>query len=552
MAASSKATATAVVAVIAVVIALLVAFPPDVRTIEIDEDHSGGSYMLWSLVAPVVAIGLALMTKRVYTALFTGVLCGALVFSKLDPMIAFQALFTGDLGDNSQGFAATLGDVDNIGICVFLIILGAFVFLMRRAGGTAALAVWARGRLKTREQSQLMTTALGVIVFIDDYFNCLTVGTVMKPVTDEYRVSRAKLAYLIDATAAPICIIAPVSSWAGAVSGYIEGKGAFETFINTIPYNFYALMTMVFVITIILLKFDFGPMRRHEANAIEKGDLYSGGMADSLVDNDISEHKGTVLDLIVPILILVACSVLGMLYTGYISGARGLYEMISDCDACIGLPLGSFFAFMFTLAFYYHRKVIVFDDVWKSVPEGFKAMFPAILILILAWTLKGTIDLMGADLYVADLVQANAAGLEYLIPILVFVVAMFLGFSTGTSWGTFGILIPICMALFLTDPIMMVISMSACMAGAVFGDHCSPISDTTIMASTGADCDLVTHVSTQIPYAAVVAAVSAVCFVIAGLLRSPWIPLASGVVMIVATLFVIRAVVGRRDGTLSE
>ncbi len=551
MVASTKTTVAAVAAVLAVVTILLAVFPPDVSYLEIDKDHAGDSYMIWSLAAPIIAIGLALITKRVYTSLFIGVLSGVLVFSHLDPLIAFQTLFTGDLGDDVQGFAATLGDVDNIGICIFLIILGAFVFLMRRAGGTVALAAWARGRLRTRGQSQLMTVALGAIVFIDDYFNCLTVGTVMKPVTDEYRVSRAKLAYLIDATAAPICIIAPVSSWAGAVSGYIEGKGAFETFINTIPYNYYALLTIVFVVAIILLKFDFGPMGRHEANAIRKGDLFSEGKACTMVDNDISEHKGAVMDLVVPILILVACSVLGMLYTGYISGATGLYEMISDCDACIGLPQGAFFAFMFTLAFYRHRNVISSDDVWKSVPEGFRAMFPAILILVLAWTLKGTIDLMGADLYVADLVQTNAAGLECLIPILVFVVAMFLGFSTGTSWGTFGILIPICMALFLTDPVMMVISMSACMAGAVFGDHCSPISDTTIMASTGADCDLVTHVSTQLPYAAVVAAVSAVCFVIAGLLRSPWIPLAAGVVMTVAALLVIRAVVGR-NGAPSE
>ena len=343
MVASTKTTAAAVLAILAIVMILLAIFPPNVSYLEIDGDHAGDSYMVWSLAAPIIAIGLALITKRAYTSLFIGILSGVLVFSHFDPLVAFRTLFTGDLGDNVQGFAATLGDVDNIGICIFLMILGAFVFLMRRAGGTVALAAWARGRLGTREQSQLMTIALGVIIFIDDYFNCLTVGTVMKTVTDEYRVSRAKLAYLIDATAAPICIIAPVSSWAGAVSGYIEGKGAFETFINTIPYNFYALLTVVFVVTIILLKFDFGPMRRHEANAIEKGDLFSGGMVGQVVDNDISEHEGTVMDLVVPILILVACSVLGMLYTGYISGATGLYEMISDCDACIGLPLGAFF-----------------------------------------------------------------------------------------------------------------------------------------------------------------------------------------------------------------
>lgn len=548
MVASTKVTAITVVAVLAIVIALVALFPPNIQPIVIDESHQGDSYMLWSLAAPIIAIGLALITRRVYTSLFTGIVAGVLIYALLNPQTAFMALFTGNLDDNVQGFAATLGSLGNIGICVFLIILGAFVFLMRRAGGTAALANWARTKLKTREQSQLMTMLLGIIIFIDDYFNCLTVGTVMKPVTDEYRVSRAKLAYLIDATAAPICIIAPVSSWAAAVSGYIDDQGAFETFMSTIPYNFYALLTIVFVIVIILMKFDFGPMRKYEANAIEKGDLFSDSAADPVIDTDISDHKGTVTDLIVPIIILVICSIFGMLYTGYLYGGTDFYSMISNCDATVGLPIGAFFAFMLTLAFYYYRKVIVFDDVWASIPEGFKAMFPAIAILILAWTLKGTIDLMGADLYVANLVQTYGAGLEYVIPFLVFIVGMFLAFATGTSWGTFGILIPICMALFLTNPTMMVISMSACMAGAVFGDHCSPISDTTIMASTGADCDLITHVNTQFPYAVVVASVSAVCFLIAGVMQNPWIPLGIGVVLIIAVLFVIRMIVRKRYG----
>lgn len=553
MAASTKTTAITVVVVLVVVIALLAIFKPETEFIYIDDDHQGESYMLWSLLAPAIAIGLALITRRVYTSLFVGILCGVLIYSMLDLDIAFQALFTGN-EDGAQGLAATLGSIDNIGICIFLIVLGAFVYLMRRAGGTSALALWARNKLKTREQSQLMTMLFGIIIFIDDYFNCLTVGSVMKPVTDEYRVSRAKLAYLIDATAAPICIIAPVSSWAGAVSGYIEGKGAFETFINTIPYNFYALLTIVFVITLILLKFDFGPMKKYEKNAIETGDLFSGAdIGAAPVDTDISDHKGTVTDLVVPIILLVICCVAGMLYTGYLAGGTDFYSMISDCNACIGLPLGSFFAFMLTLAFYYYRKVIVFDDVWASVPEGFKAMFPAIMILILAWTLKGTIDLMGADLYVADLVQSNAAGLEYLIPLVVFVVAMLLAFSTGTSWGTFGILIPICMALFLTDMTMMIISMSACMAGAVFGDHCSPISDTTIMASTGAECELMTHVSTQFPYAVFVAVVSAICFLIAGLVQNAYVPLLVGVALIIGGLFVMRMIVkGKETAPASE
>ena len=320
MAASTKTTAITVVVVLVIVIALLAIFKPEKEFIFIDDDHQGESYMLWRLLAPAIAIGLALITRRVYTSLFVGILCGVLIYSMLDPDIAFQALFTGN-DEEAQGLAATLGSLDNIGICVFLIVLGAFVYLMRRAGGTSALALWARNKLKTREQSQLMTMLFGMIIFIDDYFNCLTVGSVMKPVTDEYKVSRAKLAYLIDATAAPICIIAPVSSWAGAVSGYIEGKGAFETFINTIPYNFYALLTIVFVITIILLKFDFGPMKKYEKNAIETGDLFSGAnIGTAPVDTDISDHKGTVTDLVVPIILLVICCVAGMLYTGYLAG----------------------------------------------------------------------------------------------------------------------------------------------------------------------------------------------------------------------------------------
>ena len=549
MVASTKTTAITVVAVLAVVIALVAIFPPEIESIYIDDDHNGDSYMLWSLAAPVIAIGLALITRRVYTALFCGIVAGVIIYSQLDIEVAFMALFTGNLDDNVQGLAATLGSLGNIGICVFLIILGAFVFLMRRAGGTAALANWSREKLKTREQSQLMTMLFGCIIFIDDYFNCLTVGTVMKPVTDEYNVSRAKLAYLIDATAAPICIIAPVSSWAAAVSGYIADKGAFETFVSTIPYNFYALLTIVFIIVIVLLKFDYGPMRKYEKNAKEKGDLFSDGRADVVEDTDISDHKGTVTDLVVPIIILVVFCVLGMLYTGYLYGGTDFYSMLSNCDATVGLPLGAFFAFMFTLAFYYYRKVIVFDDVWASIPEGFKAMFPAIMILILAWTLKGTIDLMGADLFVADLVQSYGSDVEFIIPFIVFVVGMFLAFATGTSWGTFGILIPICMALFLTNPTMMVISMSACMAGAVFGDHCSPISDTTIMASTGAECDLITHVNTQFPYALTVAVISAVCFILAGVMQSPWIPLLVGIALIVGVLFVFRIFIRRKEYT---
>ena len=559
MAATAKTTALTVIAVLSVLIILLAVFPPHLDYIEIvnpldpDDVEAGDSFMLWSIVAPVIAIGLALVTKRVYTSLFVGILAGVMIYGRFNVLVTFEALFTGFYDPYSgeyitQGLASTLGDLDNVGILLFLIILGAFVYLMRRAGGTAALGDWARKKLRKREHAQLMTVFLGFIVFIDDYFNCLTVGTVMEPVTDRFRVSRAKLAYLIDATAAPVCIIAPISSWAGAVSKYAGGQGAFDTFLSTIPYNFYAILTIVFIVTLILLRFDYGTMRKYETNAIEKGDLFSDGIGEPLVDYDISDHKGTILDLVVPILLLVVCCVSGMLFTGYLYGGDDIISLFSECDACIGLPLGSFFAFLLTLAFYYHRKVISFDDVWNSVPEGFKAMFPAIMILILAWTLKGTIDLMGADLFIADLTRSWVSGLEYTLPMVVFAVAMFLSFSTGTSWGTFGILIPICIALFPHDSTMTVICMSACMAGAVFGDHCSPISDTTIMAGTGSNCDLMTHVRTQFPYALTVAVVSATCFLIAGFVKNPWIPMGIGAVMVIGALLLLKTVVARRYG----
>ena len=548
--ASKKTTIIACVAIFVILIVSLKLFEPEIETIVLP-DRAGESYGFWSIMPPIIAIGLALATKRVYISLLVGVLSGTLIYSMLEPDVFFNTTFFGEYIDGdyaASGFAATLTDTGNIGIIIFLILLGAFVFLMRRAGGTAALGNWARQKLKTRESSQIMTVILGIIVFVDDYFNCLTVGTVMKPVTDEHRVSRAKLAYLIDATAAPICIIAPISSWAAAVSGYINDESSFETFISTIPYNFYAILTIVFLFALILLKVDFGPMKKYEQNAVETGDLFSGEKVSDTTE-DICDYKGGIIDLVVPIVVLITCCVLAMIYTGYMYGERDLIDMFGSCDSTLALPLGAFFAFIITLAFYEIRGVIRFEDAWDSVPEGFKSMFPAILVLCLAWTLKGTIDLMGADLYVADMVNQYADGMEYLIPVAVFIVAMFLAFATGTSWGTFGILIPICMALFIGDHNMMVISMSACMAGAVFGDHCSPISDTTIMASAGAECDLITHVKTQIPYALIVAAISAICFVLAGMMESPWIPMLIGIILVVGVLFFIKMVTGRKTGS---
>ena len=547
MVASAKTTAITIAVVLAVVVVLLLAFPPDIEYIFIDDVHQGYSYMQWGIAAPVIAIVLALVTKRVYTSLFIGILAGTIIYSRLDPAIAFEALFTGDL-ESLQGFTATFGNLENIGLCVFLILLGAMVYAMRKAGGTAALANWAREKLNTREQSQLMTILLGAIIFVDDYFNCLTVGMVMRPVTDENRVSRAKLAYLLDATAVSVCILVPISSIAAAVSGDIDTQDAFRIFLDTIPYNYYAIFTIVFMVVIILMKFDFGPMRRFEADAIKNGNPPLERSEYPASSPGGSCRESVIKNLLVPIIFLVVFNILGMLYTGYLYGGTDFFSMMGKCNACIGLPLGTFFAFIATLLFYYQRKAIDKRDAWDSIPEGFRAMFPAMLILILAWTLKGTIDLLGLDLFVADCVESNVNGLEFLIPVLVFVVGMFLSLATGTSWGTFGILIPICMALFLTDQQMMTISISACMAGAVFGDHCSPISDTTIMASTGAGCDLITHVSTQLPYAILVAAVSAICFVIAGLLQSPLIPLVTGIVLIVSALYILRILVRRKHG----
>ena len=494
----------------------------------------------WALVPPVVAIVLALITKEVYSSLFVGILIGGVFWSGFN----FEKTVTHVFQD---GLVGVLSDSYNVGILVFLVILGIMVCMMNKAGGSAAFGRWASEHIKSRAGAQLATIALGVLIFIDDYFNCLTVGSVMRPVTDKHNVSRAKLAYLIDATAAPVCIIAPISSWAAAVTGFVEGEDGFSIFIRAIPYNFYALLTIVMMLTIVLLKFDYGPIKLHESNAM-KGDLYTTpDRPYANAEEQVNETKGKVIDLVFPIIVLIVSCVIGMIYTGGFFDGTGFVEAFSNSDASVGLMFGSFFAFVITIVFYAVRKVLKFSESMACVPDGFKAMVPAILILSFAWTLKAMTDSLGAAEYVAEIMNSAAGGLLNLLPAIIFLVGCFLAFATGTSWGTFGILIPIVVAVFQgTNETMMIISISACMAGAVCGDHCSPISDTTIMASAGAQCNHVNHVTTQLPYAITVAAVSFVCYVITGFVQNAFICLPIGIVLMVGTLLVIKRVTADR------
>lgn len=493
----------------------------------------------WSLLPPLVAIVLALITKEVYSSLFVGILIGGVFYSGFSFEGTVNHVFQG-------GIISVLSDSYNVGILVFLVILGVMVCMMNKVGGSAAFGEWAKKHIKSRVGAQLATILLGVLIFIDDYFNCLTVGSVMRPVTDKHQISRAKLAYLIDATAAPVCIIAPISSWAAAVSGFVEGEDGFSVFIRAIPYNFYALLTIVMMIGITLLKVDYGSMRVHEDNAI-KGDIYTTPdrpYADA--EKDVVEGKGKVIDLVLPIILLIICCVIGMIYTGGFFSGTDFVSSFSQSDASVGLVLGSFFAFIITIVFYVVRRVIKFGECMSCVPDGFKAMVPAILILTFAWTLKAMTDSLGANVFVSELVRTSAGHMMNFLPAIVFLVGCCLAFATGTSWGTFGILIPIVVAVFQgQNETMMIISISACMAGAVCGDHCSPISDTTIMSSAGAQCNHVNHVTTQLPYALTVAAISFVVYIIAGFVQSAWISLPVGIVITIGVLFVIRAVVGK-------
>ena len=515
----------------------LTLLPLTVFAAEAEAEYTPAMYAtFWALVPPIVAIVLALITKEVYSSLFIGILVGGLFYSGF----SFEGTLTHIFND---GFVSVLSDGYNVGILVFLVILGAMVSLMNRAGGSAAFGHFAKEKIKTRAGAQLATVALGVLIFIDDYFNCLTVGSVMKPVTDEHKVSRAKLAYLIDATAAPICIIAPISSWAAAVTGFVEGEDGFSIFIRAIPYNYYAILTIVMMVTIVIMKIDYGPMKLHETNALS-GDLYTTpDRPYANAEEDVDESKGTVVDLVFPIVVLIVCCVIGMIYTGGFFGGAGFVEAFSNSDASVGLMLGSFFALVITIVFYAVRKVLKFSESMACVPDGFKAMVPAILILTFAWTLKAMTDSLGAAEYVAGVMESASDGLVNLLPAIIFLVGCFLAFATGTSWGTFGILIPIVVNVFAgTNETMMIMSISACMAGAVCGDHCSPISDTTIMASAGAQCNHVNHVTTQLPYAVTVAAVSFVTYLLAGFVKNAFICLPIGIVLMVGTLIMIQKI----------
>ena len=488
----------------------------------------------WALVPPVVAIGLALITKEVYSSLFIGIAVGGILYSGGSFERTVVHIF-------QDGIIGVLTDESNVGILVFLVILGAMVSLMNKAGGSAAFGRFAAKGIKTRVGAQLATILLGVTIFIDDYFNCLTVGSVMRPVTDKFKVSRAKLAYLIDATAAPVCIIAPISSWAAAVTGFVEGEDGFSIFIQAIPYNFYALLTIAMMVGMVLMKVEFGPMLKHERNAV-KGDLFTTEGRPYADESDPSEiSRGTVMDLLIPIISLIICCVIGMLYTGGFFSGVDFVTAFSESNAYLGLTLGSFFGLLITLVLYQVRRVLDFHDCMACIPEGFKAMVPAILILTFAWTLKAMTDSLGADVYVADLVYNHARGLLNFLPAIIFLVGCLLAFATGTSWGTFGILIPIVVGVFQnTNPELMIISISACMAGAVCGDHCSPISDTTIMASAGAQCEHVNHVMTQLPYAVTCAAVSFVTYIVAGFVKTAWIALPVGIVLMLGAMFVLK------------
>ena len=488
----------------------------------------------WSLIPPVVAIVLALITKEVYSSLFLGILVGALLYSGGNFEGTVNHIFSG-------GMISVLSSSSNVGILVFLVILGTMVCLMNRAGGSAAFGRWAGKHIKTRVGAELATILLGVLIFIDDYFNCLTVGSVMRPITDQHNVSRAKLAYLIDATAAPVCIIAPISSWAAAVSGFVPGEDGMSVFVRAIPYNYYALLTIVMMVSMVLMKEEFGAMGVHESNAL-KGDLfttaahpYASGEGDGPVN-----PRGKVMDLLIPIISLVICCVIGMIYTGGFFSGTDFVTAFSQSDASVGLVLGSFFGLVITILLYMVRRVLSFRDCMACIPEGFKSMVPAILILTFAWTLKSMTDSLGAAEFVAEMVKSSAEGLVNMLPAIIFLVACFLAFATGTSWGTFGILIPIVVHVFENTPgDLMIISISACMAGAVCGDHCSPISDTTIMASAGAQCDHVNHVSTQLPYAIVAAVVSFVTYIFAGFIQSP-LCLIIGVALMMGAMCVVK------------
>ncbi|MDO4922918.1 MAG: Na+/H+ antiporter NhaC family protein [Peptococcaceae bacterium] len=521
---SGKATWLVMAAV--VVILLVAAFTTTAESVQ---------QSFWALVPPIVAISLALATKEVYSSLFVGVVTGGLLYSGFSFEGTINHVYT-------DGVVKVLSDPYNVGILIFLVILGIIVSLMNKSGGSAAFGRWAQTKIKNRVGAQLATIGLGSLIFIDDYFNCLTVGSVMRPVTDKFQISRAKLAYLIDSTAAPICIIAPISSWAAAVSGFVPGDtNGIALFIQCIPYNFYALFTILFMICIAVMKSDYGLMELHELNAI-KGDLYTTSERpyDSF-EEGIKEEGGHLLDMLLPVLVLIVCCVIGMIWSGGFFEGTSFVESFSNSDASVGLAVGSFFGLIITLVLYMARRVMTFSEFMECVPQGFVSMITPILILTFAWALKSMTDSLGAAPYVAGLIENSAGALVNFLPAIIFLIGCFLAFATGTSWGTFGILIPIVVSAFQeTDPQLMIIAMSACMAGAVCGDHCSPISDTTIMASAGAQCFHLNHVNTQLAYALTVAAIATVSFIIAGFLRNAMLGWIVGIILIIGVLFILK------------
>lgn len=507
---------------------------------------------LWSLFPPVIAIGLALITKEVYSSLFVGILSGGIIYAAASGT-GFEGTFKAVVQD---GLITNLSNAYNVGILVFLVVLGIIVVLMNKAGGSRAYGEWAAAHIKSRRGVALSTFFLGVLIFVDDYFNCLTVGSVMRPITDKHNISRSKLAYLIDSTAAPICIIAPISSWAAAVSGTVEGVNGISLFINTIPYNLYAFLTILMVIFISISDTDYGPMKIHEDNA-KNGDIFTTKNNTYEQDAQPVTERGRVIDLILPVAVLIVFCVVGMIYTGGFFSGTDFVTAFANCDAAYGLSLGSISALIVIIAYYMFRRVLKFNECMDSIAAGFKQMVPAILILTFAWTLKTMTNHLEAGAFVSGVVQ-SATALSVLLPVILFVVAIGLAFATGTSWGTFGILIPIVTSVFEADlanvaqtgeiPSMVIICISACLAGAVCGDHCSPISDTTIMASTGAQCDHVNHVSTQLPYALTVAAVCVVGYLLSGFVHNVFIVLGFSVALMLAVLFAIRFFVKRKEG----
>ena len=537
---------------LAVIVILLFVTANTSGVITDPENYQCGVYAtVFALLPPVIAIGLALITKEVYTSLLAGIITGGLLYSNFNLELMINTIFFQEDG----GMVYKLADAWNVGILVFLVMLGILVSMLNKAGGSAAFGKWASKHIKTRIGAQISVMILGVLIFVDDYFNCLTVGSVMRPVTDRHKVSRAKLSYIIDATAAPVCIIAPISSWAAAVTSSVpedSGINGFAVFLQTIPYNLYAILTLVMVLLVTVLRVDFGPMKKHEMNAIA-GDLFTTpGRPYEGNDEEVINEKAHVLDLILPVAVLIASCIVAMVYTGGFFEGASFVDAFAASDASVGLVLGGAVTLVFTFIYYMMRDVLSFEEFAKCIPEGFQSMIAPILILTMAWTLSGMTNLLGAKYFVADLVANSASAMQGFLPMIIFLVAAFLAFATGTSWGTFSILIPIVIGVF-PEGQMMVISIASCLAGAVCGDHCSPISDTTIMASAGGHCEHVNHVVTQLPYVLVVGSVCMVGYLLIGIFKAVgldaivWLTLPICIVLLCVVLFVIRTKNGGKE-----